>query len=208
MIDTAVMIVDMVEGFTRMGQLGSPRVTELIPKQVEFLTGMPSRIPVFLLCDAHFPGDEEFSTYPVHCLAGTPESNVCSEIMQVLLDRKIPYRIIPKRSFSGFNRRFKDGTVIESPMERYVTVAQNWIVMGCITDVCVAANTLELLNRGRKVIIARDLVDTYHVDNIHDADKINEFFLDTWFPSVWGVDIDLSKNLVSDLNAKAKQEEW
>jgi len=37
-----ILIVDMLEGFTRIGPLSSPRVEALLPKQVKFLESIPA----------------------------------------------------------------------------------------------------------------------------------------------------------------------
>ena len=75
-----VFIVDMIEGFARIGALASPRVAALIPKQVAFLEKIPADSVIIHACDAHELDDTEFKRMPVHALRGTTEAEVCPEI--------------------------------------------------------------------------------------------------------------------------------
>ena len=81
---TAVVSVDVIEGFTRQGALSSPRVTAIIPNVVSLLErlselGVPSTQVAFVQ-DAHPENAEEFGAYPPHCVAGTEEAEAVREL--------------------------------------------------------------------------------------------------------------------------------
>jgi nicotinamidase-related amidase len=172
-----VMVVDMIEGFARQGALSSPRVAALIPKQVHFLEQVPSDTLVVFLADVHEDSDHELEKLPKHCMAGTKESEVCPELLKVCKDRELDYIIIPKQTWSGFfDPPLKDGL-------DDLSSDKDWVVMGCVTDICVSANVFELLYRGKDVTVLRDCVDTYDMPG-HDAELINKTFFDNVFPSL------------------------
>jgi len=186
-----VLVVDMIEGFTRIGALASPRVEALIPKQADFLSSLSVGSFVVFACDSHFPEDPEFKRMPVHCLVGTEESEICPELIKAVGDRE--YTIVPKRTHSAFF-----GTNLD---EIIAGRGDDWVVIGCVTDVCIIANVIELDYRGKNVIVYRDLVDTYEITpdqslqmcgsmvKEHNPYEFNRLFFDRYLPGVWGVEI-------------------
>jgi nicotinamidase-related amidase len=79
--DTALVIIDMTNGFTREGLLASPRVGALIPGITSLAEAcLRKHIPVIAPSDTHTPEAEEFSAYPAHCVAGSEESDLVDEL--------------------------------------------------------------------------------------------------------------------------------
>ena len=150
-----ILVVDMIEGFTRKGALASPRIEALIPKQVEFLKQVPDDSFVIFACDSHSKEDSEFNRMPIHCLVGTEEANPCYELIDVVMERGLEYRIVPKRTHSAFFNTGLDWIISNR--------GNKWIVFGCVTDICIAANVMELDYRGKRVTLLRDLIDTYEI---------------------------------------------
>ena len=71
---TALVSVDVIEGFTRQGALASPRVTAIIPNIAALLgrfadLGVPATQIAFVQ-DAHPEDAQEFTAYPPHCING------------------------------------------------------------------------------------------------------------------------------------------
>ena len=54
-----VMVIDMLEGFTRMGPLASDRVGALLPQQAAFLQALPPQSLVVFVADEHDKDDFE-----------------------------------------------------------------------------------------------------------------------------------------------------
>ncbi len=187
-----VLVIDMLEGFTRVGPLASPRVDALIPRQATALRALPPGSLVVFVSDAHDPEDFELRRFPPHCLNGTKEAEVREELLAAVAQSGARIEHVRKSTFSGFFGTKLDEIIMSAPSPR-------WTVIGCVTDCCVEANVAELVYRGRDVVVVRELVDTWDLSYeqaraqglaaayIHEADFVN----DTWFgrrlPAIWGV---------------------
>lgn len=186
-----VMIVDMLEGFTRCGPLASPRVDALVPRQAEFLAALPSGSLVVFVADAHHPDDVEFERFPPHCIAGTDEARIRKELLDAATRSGARIEIVRKTTFSGFHET-RLGELVASSSDR------EWIVIGCVTDCCIEANVAELAYRGRKATVIRELVDTWDLSiddaeaagltlaHEHDANSINDYWFKHRLPTIWG----------------------
>ena len=157
---TVVLTIDMNRGFTCTGALASPRVAAIIPRTAAFLRDCRKRgIPIIGVTDCHQPDAAEFQSYPVHCLEGTEESELVSEICD------LPDAVIRKNSTNAF---FAPG------MAEALKDAETTVVTGCCTDICIQqfAVTLKAAcnqeNRALEIIVPRQLVETYDSPD-HDA---------------------------------------
>ena len=189
-----VMVVDMLEGFTRIGPLASPRVDALIPKQTAFLRSLPSGSLVVFLADEHQPDDFELTRFPPHCLHGSEEARIREELLTAARNAESDIRIIRKRTFSGFVNTDLDSMVREAP-------SRSWIVFGCVTDGCIEANVAELVYRDCLVTVIRDLIDTWDRTPeaaraaglspayVHEAARINDEWFTRRLPAMWGVQV-------------------
>lgn len=193
-----VFIVDMIEGFAREGALASPRVAALIPKQVAFLERVPPDTVVIIVGDAHDPNDPEFKVMPVHCLRDTEEAKVCHEILEVCQRRGLTVHYEPKTCYSAF---FHTGLEFHHLFRQRI----KWVMFGCVTDVCISANVQEMFYRGRHVILAKDLIDTYEMPG-HDPAEFNKLFFETYMPATWGVEITTSTELLAKYPVTAGQQ--
>ena len=78
---TLHVIVDMINGFVKEGALSSGEVLSINNSVAQFTRFCKSRnIQTIALADEHTGDSTEFSTYPVHCLKGTAESEMTDEI--------------------------------------------------------------------------------------------------------------------------------
>jgi nicotinamidase-related amidase len=189
-----VMVVDMLEGFTRIGPLASRRVDALVPRQAECLGSLPPAGLVVFLADAHEPDDFELKRFPPHCLRGTKEAEIRAELLDAARTAKAKIEIVPKRTFSGFFETDLDGLVRHAP-------SRQWVVFGCVTDCCIEANVAELVYRGCEITVVRSLIDTWDTSAeaartaglseayIHLADPINEEWFMRRLPAIWGVKV-------------------
>src|SRR5690349_18474122 len=95
---TALVIVDMVNGFAREGSLKSPRVEGLIPQIAELSTKCSElHITKLVFADCHTETSPEFDVYPAHCMIGTSEGEMVDELKEIG-----GYTLIPKNSTNGF----------------------------------------------------------------------------------------------------------
>jgi nicotinamidase-related amidase len=154
---TALVIVDMVNGFAREGALASPRVEALIPAIARLLEACRDRnMPVVAFADAHPTDSVEFQAYPPHCIAGTSESEMVAELKAVG-----GYTLIPKNSTNGFLEPAFQAWLQQHP------AVDTFLVVGDCTDICVLQFALALKtdftrrNRNVRIIVPADAVDTF-----------------------------------------------
>lgn len=165
---TALVIMDVINGFTREGALKSARVEALI----QVIAGLSEEcgkrgIARIAFADSHAEKSPEFDSYPVHCLAGTSESEIVDEL------KKHPgYLLIPKNSTNGFlETGFQDWLARNGAI-------RNFIIAGDCTDICVLQFALSLKawfnmrNEQSRVIVPVDAVNTYDYGT-HDGDLLH-----------------------------------
>lgn len=166
--NTALVIVDMINGFAREGALKSPRVEALID-EITRLSQVCDGLGIAKLAfaDCHTEASPEFGSYPVHCLTGTPEGQMVKEIEAVG-----GYKLIPKNSTNGF---------LEEEFQTWLGEnlhIDTYIVTGDCTDICVLQFAITLktwFNRQNKkvrIIVPVNMVDTYDL-GVHNGDLMH-----------------------------------
>lgn len=165
---TALVMVDMINGFAREGTLISPRVEELIP-EITKLSKMCDNLDILKLAfaDCHTEASPEFDVYPVHCIKGTQEGEIVDEIKEIG-----GYTLIPKNSTNGF---LEEGFQIW--LKQYQQI-NTFVITGDCTDICVQqfATTLKtwfnMQNKNARIIVPINAVETYDL-GLHDGDLMN-----------------------------------
>lgn len=165
---TALVIIDMVNGFAREGSLKSPRVEEVISQITELSKGCDKvKLSKLAFADCHTKASPEFEAYPVHCLAGTNEAEIVDE-----LKKASGYRLILKNSTNGF---------LETEFQKWLQENQQintFIITGDCTDICVQqfAITLKtwfnMQNKKVSIIVPLNAVETYDL-GLHNGDLMN-----------------------------------
>lgn len=166
--ETALIIVDMINGFVREGALQSPRAEAIIPGITRLSKACDKlEIKKVAFADCHSTQSPEFDSYPEHCLGGTSESEVINEIKEIG-----GYTLIPKNSTNGF---------LEEEFQNWLKQNQHintFIVTGVCTDICVQQFSITLKtwcntkNKKSRVIVPANMVETYDL-GVHDAELIN-----------------------------------
>ena len=165
---TALVIVDMVNGFAREGALKSPKVEELIP-EITKLSKMCGELEIYKIAfaDCHTEASPEFDAYPAHCTVGTYEGEIVAEIKEIG-----GYTLIPKNSTNGF---------LEEKFQNWLKENQQintFIITGDCTDICIQqfAITLKtcfnMQNKKVRIIVPVNAVDTYDF-GLHNGDLVN-----------------------------------
>ncbi len=162
-----VFVVDMINGFTKEGALSDPsilHIVEDIQKLVEICK------PSVFICDAHDLSCKEFDSFPLHCVKHTSESEVIDELL--------PYAKIKlyKNSTNAYMSKQVKG-FIEEQMHAYEDI----VVVGCCSDLCILQFALSLQAYihehdiyHQRVIVPINMIETYHIEGVHDAMKWNE----------------------------------
>jgi len=151
------------------GKLYVPGAERLLPN-IRKLTDAARQGRVFLVSHGcyHTPNDPEFATFPPHCVKGTEGSEFVPEALtdkvitvpneaaavlprdlspyqQILLEKQT-LDIFESRHASKFVQRFGDDV--------------EFVVFGVVTEYCVRFAAKGLLDRGRRVSVVQDAIET------------------------------------------------
>jgi len=151
------------------GKLYVPGAEKLLPN-IRRLTDAARQGRVFLVSHGcyHVPDDPEFAIFPPHCVKGTPGSDLVPE---ALTDRvlRIPNEataslpesfsqyqqiLLEKQTLNIFESRHADELVKRFGPETA------FVVFGVVTEYCIGFAAKGLLDRGRKVYVVRDAIET------------------------------------------------
>lgn len=183
---TALIIVDMVNGFVNKGPLSSQRVVEIISNLVTINERTQGYKKIFFL-DQHDENSVEFNNYPKHCLSGSTESDLIQELSCQWATSHNNTTMIPKNSTNGFH-----APGFKVWLDNNEETIENYIILGCEVDICVShfATTLKTYfnqnNLHRRIIIPVDSVETFDF-GIHDGDLMKVISL--WQMQSNGIEI-------------------
>jgi nicotinamidase-related amidase len=154
---TALVIVDMVNGFLTQGTMASPRCAAVLPAVEALLQfSAENALACIAFADCHTPGCTEFSTFPPHCISGTAEAEIAPSLCKIG-----GFLRIEKNSTNGFLvPAFQEFLQSHPSLTRI-------IVCGVCTDICVMQFALSLkafcnqINRTMEVLVPENTVATY-----------------------------------------------
>jgi nicotinamidase-related amidase len=160
------IVVDVLNGFCKVGNLASPRCRAAIPRIKDVIEERRREGDLLIfLADTHDLNDREFEVFPVHCVRGTEEAEVVAELQPYLIES----RLIRKRRYSGF---------FQTDLEAVLSAAspQRVTVIGVCTDICVMHTIADLRNRDYRVIVPGAAVETFDGPG-HPAEEVQRFAL-------------------------------
>jgi nicotinamidase/pyrazinamidase len=160
------IVVDVLNGFCKFGNLASPRCDAAIPRIREVIEERRrAGDHLIFLADTHDPNDREFEVFPVHCVRGTAESEVVPELQPLLHEGTL----IRKRRYSG---------LFETDLEARLLAAQpeQVTVVGVCTDICVLHTVADLRNRDYRVVVPASAVETFDGPG-HPGDEVQRWAL-------------------------------
>ena len=154
------------------GKLYVPGAEKLIPNIRQLVEAAESS-GTLLICSAcaHSENDPEFAVFPAHCIKGTDGARIIPEGMKkkfavvpndpsfTLTDNILesPQIVIEKQVLDVFSNPQTDMLV-----ERIGPDAE-YVVFGVVTEFCVQCASKGLLDRGRRVLIVRDAIETLDI---------------------------------------------
>lgn len=168
-----LVVVDMVNGFIKEGKMSDKDINHITPRIKSLVESFLSdEEGVAFIKDTHEVNSTEFKKYPPHCLKGTSESELISELSSYE-QKSLSYE---KNSTSTiFAKNFmRDIERMESLKEVIIT--------GCCTDICVMNLAIPLVNyfdeenRDVRVLVPQNAVETFN-SNIHNRDEYNSIAL-------------------------------
>lgn len=160
---SAVVVVDMVNGFCKAGELASERLGALIPGVVELLNSaeVAGVRHVLVAEDTHRPQDPEFSAFPRHCVRGSGEEDTVAEIAS--LPFASTFRYFDKPTLSMTINTGAEETIGRLLADGITT----FVLTGDCTDLCVyqSASFIRLKANAEevpaRVVVPAGRVDTY-----------------------------------------------
>jgi len=155
------------------GKLYVPGAEKLIPN-LKRLVDAARDGRVFLVSDddVHNLDDEEFQQWPPHCLRGTPGAEIIPETLtdnyvrianraeaRVPTEpRKYKQVILEKQTLDVFDNPHTE-TVLER-LSAGVAKGPEFVVFGVVTEYCVRLAAKGLLERGHRVALVTDAIET------------------------------------------------
>jgi nicotinamidase/pyrazinamidase len=160
------------------GKLYVPGAEKLIPN-LKRLTDAARQGRVFIVGDActHAPDDTEFERFPPHCVRGTPGAEIIPEtraekvlVIPNRVDSAIPTDlsefqqvILEKQTLDVFDNP-NTGKVIER-VAGFTSADAEIFVFGVVTEYCVRFAAKGLLERGRRVALVSDAIETLKAED-------------------------------------------
>jgi nicotinamidase/pyrazinamidase len=156
------------------GKLYVPGAERLLPN-IRRLTDAARQGRVFLVSHGcyHSTNDPEFKTFPPHCIKGTPGSAYVPEALaekvvtvpnklEAALPRDLAaYQqiLLEKQTLDVFESRHADELVKRLPSDA------EFVVFGVVTEYCVRFAAKGLLERGRRVSVVEDAIETLKAED-------------------------------------------
>ncbi|MGZ4732159.1 MAG: cysteine hydrolase family protein [Terriglobales bacterium] len=156
------------------GKLYVPGAEKLLPN-IRRLTDASRQGRVFLVSHGcyHIKDDPEFAIFPPHCVKGTPGARLVPEALteKVVTVPNEPAASLPddlscyqqivleKQTLNIFESRHADELV-----ERLGPEVE-FVVFGVVTEFCVRFAAKGLLERGRRVSVVQDAIETLNSDD-------------------------------------------
>ncbi len=156
------------------GKLYVPGAEKLLPN-IKRLTDAARQGKVFLVSHGcfHAPDDPEFKIFPPHCVKGTAGSDfvpeaITQKVVRVpnveearLPEDLSPYRqiLLEKQTLNIFESRHADALV------KQLGNQAEFVVFGVVTEYCVSFAVKGLLERGRRVAVVQDAIETLKLED-------------------------------------------
>jgi len=156
------------------GKLYVPGAERLLPN-IRKLTDAARQGRVFLVSHGcyHTNNDPEFKTFPPHCVKGTPGSAYVPEALteKVVTIPNEPAAALPtdlsqyqqilleKQTLDIFESRYADELVKSLPKDA------EFVVFGVVTEYCVRFAAKGLIERGRRVSVVEDAIETLKAED-------------------------------------------
>jgi nicotinamidase/pyrazinamidase len=156
------------------GKLYVPGAERLLPN-IRRLTDAARQGRVFLVSHGcyHAENDPEFTTFPPHCIKGTPGSAVVPEARaeRVVTVPNEPTAALPRDLFQYQQIHLEKQTldIFESrhaaDLVKRLGNDTEFVVFGVVTEYCVRLAAKGLLERGHRVAVVKDAIETLKVED-------------------------------------------
>ena len=151
------------------GKLYVPGAEKLVPN-IRKLTDAVRRDEVFLVSHGcfHTPNDPEFSQFPPHCVKGTTGADLLPE---ALADKVMKIENVPTAELPADLSLYQQILLEKQTLDVFLSLHADalverlgprpeFVVFGVVTEYCVGYAVKGLLQRGRRVSVVRDAIQT------------------------------------------------
>jgi nicotinamidase/pyrazinamidase len=157
------------------GKLYVPGAERLLPN-IRRLTDAARQGRVFLVSHGcyHTKDDPEFKTFPPHCIKGTPGSAYVPEALteKVVTVPNDPAATLP-RDLSQYQQIHLEKQTLDifeschaDELVKRLGDAAEFAVFGVVTEYCVRLAAKGLLERGRRVSVVKDAIETLKAEDV------------------------------------------
>lgn len=172
-LEKLLVVVDMVNGFIKEGNMADPYINHITPKIIETVEkAISEEEGIAFIKDTHEVDSTEFKKFPVHCLKNTSESELIDELKKY---EKYGCSYEKNSTSTMYAKNFI------SDLEK-MKLLKEVIITGCCTDICVLnlaiplTNYFDQENKDVIVTVLKDAIETYD-SPIHSRDEYNEMSL-------------------------------
>ena len=167
----ALFLIDMNNGFCEKGNLADPTIKHIVPNIIPIIRKvLEEKEAFFVVNDKHSKDSCELKQYLEHCM-GDEESRTIKELA-----------IYEPYATKTFFKNSPDALFAKGMIETILAMEnlKQVIIVGCCTDICIKHFAIALrdflyeLNLDIDIIVPIDAVETYHIADIHDRDKMNK----------------------------------
>jgi len=164
----ALLVIDVQNDFTEGGALGVGGGDAVAAGVTAYLSAHPDRYDVVVASRDWHDGDTDngghfatdaapdfVTTWPVHCVAGTPGADYDPGLDEGLVDVHVR-KGQGRPAYSIFEGTADDGAALDTVLARLGITDVD--VAGIATDYCVRASALDALHAGHRVRVLTDLV--------------------------------------------------
>jgi nicotinamidase/pyrazinamidase len=151
------------------GKLYVPGAEKIIPN-IKRLVDAAQRCDVLVVSSmcAHAKDDSEFATFPLHCIRGTDGARIVSEGLSTdfVTIRNDAMMVLPADVFEHEQVVIEKQELDVFSNPRTNEIVQRlgpdaeYVVFGVVTEFCVHFAAKGLLDRGRKVFVVEDAIET------------------------------------------------
>lgn len=171
-MEELLMVVDMVNGFTKGGVMADPYIMHIVPairtSMEEALTNPKKGVAV--IKEYHTKKAKEFQVHPQHCLQGTWEADLVEELADL---EPYCYTFLKNSTSAiwapGFLEFIKQ--LIRNPKFKKIKI------VGCCTDICVMDLAIPLkklcdeLDIEVEIMVLKEAVETFQIKpHVYDAE--------------------------------------
>ena len=170
-LEELLVIVDMVNGFIKYGNMADPDINKITPRIKEIVESfIAKKEGIAFIKDTHDESSIEFKKFPPHCIKGSGEEEVIDEL----------------KMFENYGLSYEKNSTSTIYAKNFISDIEKMkklkevIITGCCTDICILNLAIPLINyfdennKDINITVYKNMVETYNSD-LHDRMEYNSF---------------------------------